>query len=228
MIDQLIQNFFETIMMCKTANKLFLLSYLSMTKAAFIGVARADGGSMIEIRQETINDEGCGEWSQWTPCGFNCMKYRFRGFLLTEESLCPGPIQETEACDGGSCMLNGGWGEWESWSSCGSNCKMTRTRGCNNPAPANGGSNCEGNIEDVNDCDGGNCRSEGVWSSWTSWSSCGTNCKLTRSRSCTNPDTANDGSECEGESNEDKNCEEGYCKAGINFKVLGIILSLLF
>ena len=226
-MDQLIKNFLKTNMMWNTANKLLLFSYLSVVKAAIIGVARSDGGAMIEIKPETINDGGWGEWSQWTTCGFNCRKYRFRGcanpFPLNEGSLCHGPYQETEACDGGSCMVNGGWGEWESWSSCGSNCKMTRTRGCNNPAPANGGSDCEGNIEEVTNCDGGNCKVDGGWNSWTSWSCCGTNCKMTRSRSCNNPAPANDGSECEGESKEDKHCEEEHCKAGINFEFLGIV-----
>ena len=43
--------------MWNIANKLLLvLFYLSMTEAAIIGVARFDGGSMVEIRQESIND----------------------------------------------------------------------------------------------------------------------------------------------------------------------------
>ena len=39
-----------------TNKLLLLLFYLSMSEAAIIGLARFDGGSMVEIRQKTIND----------------------------------------------------------------------------------------------------------------------------------------------------------------------------
>ena len=39
-----------------TNKLLLLLFYLSMSEAAIIGLAKFDGGSMVEIRQETIND----------------------------------------------------------------------------------------------------------------------------------------------------------------------------
>ena len=46
---------------------------------------------------------------------------------------------------------------------------MTRSRSCNNPAPANGGSDCHGNREAFEDCTGGLCTN---WGGWTGWSSC--------------------------------------------------------
>ena len=54
-------------------------------------------------------------------------------------------------------IVNGGWSEWTSWSTCGQNCQKSRSRLCNNPTPANGGSECSGeNTEDMS-CSGGNC-----------------------------------------------------------------------
>ena len=56
-----------------------------------------------------------------------------------------------------SSIVNGGWSEWTSWSTCGQNCQKSRSRLCNNPTPANGGSECSGeNTEDMS-CSGGNC-----------------------------------------------------------------------
>ena len=43
--------------------------------------------------------------------------------------------------------VDGNWGEWREWGACSKKCgpgQRTRTRGCNNPAPAYGGSACTG------------------------------------------------------------------------------------
>ena len=45
--------------------------------------------------------------------------------------------------------VNGNWSPWSTWSSCSATCgggKRTRTRTCTNPAPANGGKDCEGTL----------------------------------------------------------------------------------
>ena len=56
-----------------------------------------------------------------------------------------------------SSIVNGGWSEWTSWSTCGQNCQKTRSRLCDNPTPANGGSECSGENTEEMSCSGGNC-----------------------------------------------------------------------
>ena len=46
----------------------------------------------------------------------------------------------------------------------------------------------------------------GGWGDWTSWSSCGDDCKNTRSRYCDSPAPGNGGSDCSGDSKESKKC----------------------
>ena len=127
---------------------------------------------------------------------------------------CKGSNKKEKSCTGGRCKVDGAWGDWTSWTSCGSNCKMLRSRSCNNPTPANGGSECEGHHEEDKSCTGGRCMVDGGWGSWSIWSSCGSDCTISRYRKCNNPTPANGGSECEGENKEDKYCAEGQCRQG--------------
>jgi hypothetical protein len=55
---------------------------------------------------------------------------------------------------------DGGWNNWMDWSPCSVTCTIgtkTRTRLCNNPTPQNGGANCSGLSEDLQDCNAGYC-----------------------------------------------------------------------
>ena len=54
------------------------------------------------------------------------------------------PLKDTTAVDGA-------WGPWEEWSTCQDN-TQTRNRACNSPAPNNGGTDCEGESDDQQDC----------------------------------------------------------------------------
>ena len=56
--------------------------------------------------------------------------------------------------------VDGQWSEWGAWSTCSKTCgggKSTRTRMCNNPSPANGGSDCTGDSEESQDCNTETC-----------------------------------------------------------------------
>ena len=54
----------------------------------------------------------------------------------------------------------------------------------------------------------------GGWTDWSLWSSCNASCgsgQLTRQRFCSNPQPANDGSNCSGEAIEHKSCQLMVC-----------------
>uniref|UniRef100_A0AC34R656 Netrin receptor UNC5 n=1 Tax=Panagrolaimus sp. JU765 TaxID=591449 RepID=A0AC34R656_9BILA len=127
--------------------------------------------------------------------------------------------------------VDGGWSPWSPFSgSCRIDCsllnvqfdmvkgdelavdratpKQRRTRTCNNPAPLNGGANCQGADEEYRNCEH-DCVVHGAWSRWTPWSNCNDKCKRTRKRECTAPPPENAGNFCVGTSYETVNCTEG-------------------
>jgi len=56
--------------------------------------------------------------------------------------------------------VNGNWGAWSAWGTCSKTCgsgTQSRTRLCNNPAPANGGSNCMGSRSESQACNTQTC-----------------------------------------------------------------------
>ena len=53
------------------------------------------------------------------------------------------------------CAVDGKWGVFSSWSKCTKSCGggiQERSRECNNPAPAHGGKNCEGEAKETRAC----------------------------------------------------------------------------
>merc|ERR1712226_1589550 len=79
---------------------------------------------------------------------------------------CNNTIQDSDEtgvdCGGVSCescgnATDGNWGNWSPWSKCNAKCPKTsgkafRTRKCDNPAPADGGSVCPGNMKEEKSC----------------------------------------------------------------------------
>lgn len=61
---------------------------------------------------------------------------------------------------------------------------------------------------------------DGRWSAWTSWSSCGPDCKHHRRRSCTSPSPSNGGKYCVGRDLTSANCTGGMCRGTLIFHVL--------
>jgi hypothetical protein len=69
----------------------------------------------------------------WYSCISNLMYYTYRFYSI----------------------VHGNWSAWGAWSSCSETCGsgiLTRYRSCSNPAPANGGSNCQGNNDETTSC----------------------------------------------------------------------------
>lgn len=83
-----------------------------------------------------------------------------------------------------------------------------RTRQCNNPAPLNGGASCSGPDDDYRQCPH-DCKIDGVWSRWSTFSECNSSCQRLRTRQCIAPAPTNGGQYCQGRESEAVNCTEG-------------------
>ncbi|KAI8490945.1 hypothetical protein Bbelb_313640 [Branchiostoma belcheri] len=169
-------------------------------------------------------DGGWSDWSPWSGCSVTCgVGTETRDRTCTSPAPenggadCDGPAQETQACDTGvSCPVDGGWSDWGAWSGCSVTCGVgteARDRTCTNPAPANGGADCDGSAQETQACDTGvSCPVDGGWSDWGPWSACVGTCGVgteTRDRTCTNPAPANGGADCDGPDQETQACDTG-------------------
>ena len=59
--------------------------------------------------------------------------------------------------------VDGRWSDWSEYSSCTATCdggQKQRVRACSNPAPANGGQDCEGDDEEIASCNTNSCTGE--------------------------------------------------------------------
>ncbi|KAI8485005.1 hypothetical protein Bbelb_372510 [Branchiostoma belcheri] len=109
----------------------------------------------------------------YTDCGTVC---RANNSLAVVRDACQGHQQCTVAANdsvfGDPCLnvqkylevsyrcvtaaVDGGWSDWGPWSGCSVTCGVgteTRNRTCTNPAPANGGTDCDGPDEETQACD---------------------------------------------------------------------------
>ncbi len=157
---------------------------------------------------------GWTTWTDWTNCTATCgggKQKRTRSCSNPAPqyggSDCTGDNYEFRDCNTNECPVNGGWSEWSEWSNCAGNCPDNngtkfRTRVCNNPSPAFGGAECEGESKQTESCDLA-CPVHGGWTAWSDWSGCIGDCPSgnglkTRTRTCSNPAPKNGGKECTG------------------------------
>ncbi|XP_041349174.1 SCO-spondin-like [Gigantopelta aegis] len=106
-------------------------------------------------------------WDHWSTCSVSCgggSQARFRSRTCTNPAPayggaeCGGEPEDTEEreCNTHHCPIDGGWTaytSWDHWSTCSVSCgggsqARFRSRTCTNPAPAYGGTECEGEPED--------------------------------------------------------------------------------
>ncbi|XP_041365652.1 coadhesin-like [Gigantopelta aegis] len=134
---------------------------------------------------------------------------------------CPGENKSVkrEACKLKDCPVDGVWGAWGvkilgiCSVTCGSGTRpITRRRLCNNPAPRNGGKDCEGDDKTERQiaCQLKQCAGNGAWGAWgdKKFGSCSVTCgagtrTTTRTRLCDNPAPSNGGDDCPGSGKEE-------------------------
>ena len=169
-------------------------------------------------------DGGWSDFGDWSECSADC-----RGGTRTRTRTCTNPAPayggadcvgeatETQDCNTNPCPVDGGWSEFGDWSACSVKCgggNKARTRTCINPAPANGGADCEGESTENQTCNLNPCPVNGGWSEFGDWSECSADCgggDKTRIRTCINPAPANGGADCKGESTENQTCNLDPC-----------------
>ncbi|OPL32825.1 hemicentin-1 lowquality protein, partial [Mytilus galloprovincialis] len=128
-----------------------------------------------------------------------------------------------------------GWSLWDSWGPCNVTCgngQQRRRRSCNNPAPANGGTYCQGEEYDYISCTLPVCPVNGGWSSWIS-GACNATCGIgqqSRRRYCNTPSQANGGADCKGEEDDLISCTRSECaeqQSGNTPIVVGTVIGVL-
>ncbi|XP_078681317.1 cartilage intermediate layer protein 2-like isoform X1 [Branchiostoma floridae x Branchiostoma belcheri] len=169
---------------------------------------------------------GWSDWGPWSGCSVTCgVGTETRDRTCTNPApanggaQCVGSAYEARTCDTGvGCPVDGGWSDWGPWSGCSVTCGVgteTRDRTCTNPAPANGGAQCVGLPQEIQQCDTGvSCPVHGGWSAWSVWSPCDKTCGTgtqTRTRECDNPTPQFGGDDCVGDKEETRTCNTQEC-----------------
>ena len=184
----------------------------------------------VSTHAERCNTEPCpldgswSDWSGWGECSVTCSKGIQVRLRTCSHPLpqyggknCSGDSSDIKHCELRSCPLDGIWSSWTQWTSCSKTCSngtRTRNRTCSNPPPQYGGKICSGNSSDIKYCNLRSCPLDGIWSSWTQWTSCSKTCSngtRTRNRTCGNPPPQYGGKTCSGNSSDIKYCNLRSC-----------------
>ncbi|XP_062578062.1 SCO-spondin-like isoform X3 [Saccostrea cucullata] len=169
-----------------------------------------------------------GGWSHWSPfslCSATCGRTGIRTRTRTcthptpanGGTTCEGSSRETLRCHLHHCPVDGGWNTWGTFGHCSVTCgsgQKTRTRLCSHPFPAHGGADCTGVNSEVLNCTEKPCPVNGGWSTWSKFSHCSVHCgrgTMTRTRTCSNPTPAHNGTDCVGHAMETHHCNGHLC-----------------
>ncbi|CAH1773844.1 unnamed protein product [Owenia fusiformis] len=177
-----------------------------------------------DIEKQECNTHFCpvdgvwGEWSDWDMCSVTCAG----GFQTRVRECqgpyyggaeCPGPSNETQACNKHYCPVDGVWLSWTGWSLCSLTCasgQQERTRVCE--GPFYGGANCTGLALETQYCNTYDCPVDGSWKEWSDWFPCNVTCgggRQLRVRDC--QDAQHGGEECSGLARQYQDCNIHFC-----------------
>ncbi|XP_046554970.1 SCO-spondin-like [Haliotis rubra] len=199
-----------------------------------------------------------GGWSQWyvrwtgrcsATCGGGTKRQNSYRWCNNPRrsyggAYCSGSQYKTEEvpCNQQGCPVNGVWAAWveTSHGSCSISCgggdrEEILERGCTDPAPVYGGSNCVGSTVkyETKTCNTHDCSAQinGGWAPWEQADvipSCSVTCgsgtrNRARKRTCSNPAPANGGNTCPGSDTDTdpENCNDGVCPVDGNWSNWG-------
>ncbi|ESN98524.1 hypothetical protein HELRODRAFT_177004 [Helobdella robusta] len=179
-----------------------------------------------------------GSWSRWSTAGVTCLAssgdppvYVTRTRVCDSPPPsgsgfpCPGSNSESKPAELPLCGVDGSWGAWTRWSSVSITCNQNgdpatiyRSRDCDNPAPSGNGMPCPGDAMESRQYPLPKCPVNGVWSSWSRWSSTAVSCTpngdsvtVSRIRSCDSPAPSAGGMPCTGSNTDTKPVETPVC-----------------
>ncbi|XP_063677768.1 SCO-spondin-like [Bolinopsis microptera] len=174
--------------------------------------------------EEVPVDGGWSEFSEWSECSAACgggsqsrSKSCSNPAPENGGADCDGDDSESQNCNADPCPVDGGWSDFSDWSECSVACgggSQSRSKSCSNPAPENGGADCDGDDSESQDCNADPCPVDGGWSDFSDWSECSVACgggSQSRSKSCTNPAPENGGADCDGDDSESQDCNADPC-----------------
>ncbi|KAK3093202.1 hypothetical protein FSP39_012576 [Pinctada imbricata] len=225
-------------------NLILLCGYEEWSEWSFIGscsrgclkrafrVCKGNGCEGARYKTEHCNTPPCpggggsvGHWSSWSEWG-QCSKTCGRGLQERRRQCsrgngrCNGQSLGNRSCFVKECPVDGQWSAWVNHSNCSEPCgglgKRDEIRFCNNPAPENGGRDCEGDHIRLIHCNLQACKVDGQWSAWINIEECSETCgggRQRQTRACTNPAPENGGKQCTGETSRVIDCNSQPCKA---------------
>lgn len=178
------------------------------------------------IVKECPIDGGFTEWSAYGGCSKTCgddgSQKRTRSCSNPPPQFggkdCQGHVEETQDCNRRRCPIDGGFSDWTAFSNCEKTCGAAvkkRTRTCSNPPPSYGGKNCDGPVDELQDCNLPPCVIDGGFTDWSAFGECDKSCgggHQSRKRTCTNPPPANGGKDCIGITEDVRNCNNFPCQ----------------
>ncbi|XP_046330797.2 A disintegrin and metalloproteinase with thrombospondin motifs adt-1-like isoform X8 [Haliotis rufescens] len=169
-------------------------------------------------------------WGEWGDCSVSCetgIQQRTRSCnhppALHGGKDCEGETVQTKSCTLDMCPVDGVWKTWAAWSECSTSCgkgSQWRQRTCEGPFYH--GQECQGERRQTQECQVRECPVDGSWLPWHDWRDCSVTCgggQQIRKRDCLKPKFG--GSNCEGESQQTRQCSTQECPVDASWLTWG-------